>query len=82
MLRGAIKRPTFSELVPDFRTASFFAKLGAKSLGDDGILLALVKEIEADGMKVVGIQEVVPDLLAQEGVPVSYTHLDVYKRHA
>lgn len=68
VLIGTIKRPTFSELVPDLRTAAFFAKLGAKALGDDGILRALVKEIEADGMKVVGIQEVVPDLLAHEGV--------------
>ena len=68
VLIGTIKRPTFAELVPDFRTAAFFAKLGAKALGDDGILRALVKEIENDGMKVVGIHEVVPDLLAHTGV--------------
>ena len=68
VLIGTIKRPTFAELVPDFRTAAFFAKLGAKALGDDGILRALVKEIEGDGMKVVGIHEVVPDLLAHTGV--------------
>lgn len=68
VLIGTIKRPTMAELIPDFRTAAFFAKIGAKALGDDGILRALVKEIENDGMKVVGIQEVVPDLLAHEGV--------------
>lgn len=68
VLIGTIKRPTFSELVPDLRTAAFFAKLGLKAIGDDGILRALVKEIESDGMKVVGIQEVVPDLLAHTGV--------------
>ncbi len=68
VLIGTIKRPTLAELVPDFRTAAFFAKLGLKAIGDDGILRALVKEIEADGMKVVGIQEVVPDLLAHAGV--------------
>ncbi len=68
VLIGTIKRPTVAELVPDLRTAAFFAKLGAKALGDDGILRALVKEIETDGMKVVGIQEVVPDLLAHEGI--------------
>ena len=67
VLIGTIKRPTLAELVPDLRTAAFFAKIGAKSLGDDGILRALVKEIEADGMRVVGIQEVVPNLLAKEG---------------
>lgn len=68
ILIGTIKRPTFAELVPDLRTAAFFAKLGTKALGDDGILRALVKEIESEGMKVVGIQEVVPDLLVREGV--------------
>ncbi len=67
VLIGTIKRPTLAELVPDLRTAAFFAKLGAKSLGDDGILRALVKEIEGEGMKVIGIQEVVPDLLARAG---------------
>ncbi len=68
VLIGTIKRPSFAELVPDMRTTAFFAKLGAKALGDDGILRALVKEIESEGMKVVGIQEVVPDLLAHGGV--------------
>ena len=68
VLIGTIKRPTLAELVPDLRTAAFFAKIGAKALGDDGILRALVKEIESDGMKVIGIQEAMPELLAREGV--------------
>ena len=68
VLIGTIKRPTLSDLVPDLRTAAFFAKLGAKALGDDGILRAVVKEIEEEKMKVVGIQEVIPDLLAPLGV--------------
>lgn len=68
VLIGTIKRPTLAELIPDMRTAAFFARIGAKALGDDGILRALVKEIEGDGMRVVGIQEVVPDLLAPLGV--------------
>ena len=65
---GTIKRPSFFDLVPDLRTAAFFAKIGAKSLGDDGILRALVKEIESEGMIVRGIHEVLPDLLIKEGV--------------
>jgi hypothetical protein len=65
---GTIKRPTLAELVPDLRTAAFFTKLGAKALGDDGILRALIKEIESEKMRVVGIQEVVPNLLVKEGV--------------
>lgn len=65
---GTIKRPTLSDLVPDLRTAAFFAKIGLKSLGDDGILRALVKEIEAENMRVLGIHEVLPELLVKEGL--------------
>ena len=64
---GTIHRPTFSDLVPDLRTAAFFARIGLKSIGDDGILRALIKEIESENMRVVGIHEVLPDLLVKEG---------------
>ncbi len=65
---GTIKRPTVKDLVPDMRTAAFFAKVGMKSLGDDGILRALVKEIENEGMVVRGIHEVLPELLIKKGI--------------
>lgn len=65
---GTIRRPTFADLIPDLRTTAFFAKIGLKALGDDGILRALVKEIESEGMKVVGVHEVMPDLLVKEGI--------------
>lgn len=65
---GTIKRPTVKDLVPDMRTAAFFAKVGMKSLGDDGILRALVREIENEGMIVRGIHEVLPELLIKKGV--------------
>jgi len=67
ILIGTIHRPTLSDLVPDLRTAAFFAKLGLKSIGDDGILRALIKEIESENMRVVGIQDVLPDLLVKSG---------------
>ena len=65
---GTIKRPTFHDLIPDFRTTAFFAKIGMKALGDDGLLRAVIKEIEGEGMIVRGIQEVMPDILVKEGV--------------
>ena len=68
VLIGTIRRPSFFDLVPDLRTAAFFAKVGAKALGDDGILRALVAEIEKEGMHVKGVHEVMPDLLIKEGV--------------
>lgn len=65
---GTIKRPSFKEIFPDLRTAAFFAKIGTKALGDDGILRALVKELESEGMAVKGIHEVMPDILIKSGV--------------
>lgn len=65
---GTIHRPSLADLVPDLRTTAFFARIGLKSVGDDGILRALIKEIEAENMLVVGIHEVLPDLLVKEGV--------------
>ena len=64
---GTIKRPSFFDLVPDMRTTAFFAKIGLKSIGDDGILRALVKEIEGEGMHVKGIHEVMPEILVKSG---------------
>ena len=65
---GTIRRPSFFDLVPDFRTTAFFAKIGMKSIGDDGILRALVKEIESEGMLVKGVHEVLPEILVKEGI--------------
>lgn len=65
---GTIRRPSFKDLVPDMRTTAFFAKIGGRALGDDGILRALIKEIEAEKMRVVGIQEVMSDVLVKSGV--------------
>ena len=65
---GTIRRPSLADLVPDLRTAAFFAKIGLKSVGDDGILRALIKEIESENMRVVGIHEVMPELLVKTGV--------------
>ena len=65
---GTIRRPRFWDLMPDLRTTAFFAKIGTKALGDDGILRALVKEIESEGMAVKGVHEVMPDILVKSGV--------------
>lgn len=65
---GTIRRPSFFDIVPDLRTTAFFARIGAKALGDDGLLRAVVEEIEKDGMSVKGVHEVMPDILIKEGV--------------
>ena len=65
---GAVKRPSFVGLFPDLRGMKAIAHLKKKSLGDDGLLRGIAKEIESEGFKVVGIDEILPHLLAKEGV--------------
>lgn len=65
---GPVRRPTLKELAPDWRTAKFFAKVGLKALGDDGLLRAVAKEIEDEGFGVIGIDQVLDDCLAPEGL--------------
>ncbi|MDA8231254.1 MAG: UDP-2,3-diacylglucosamine diphosphatase LpxI [Magnetospirillum sp.] len=64
---GPVRRPSLRELAPDLRTAGFFAKVGLKALGDDGLLRAVVRELESEGFRVVGAHEVLADCLAPAG---------------
>lgn len=68
MLIGSVKRPGFSEIRPDWQGMKFLAKAGLKSLGDDGLLRAVIKEIEKEGFHVVGADTVLTDCLAPLGV--------------
>lgn len=68
VLIGGVRRPSVAELRPDFRGLAFLARAGMRALGDDGLLKAVIKEIETDGFKVVGIDEIMPSLLAPHGV--------------
>lgn len=68
VMAGAIRRPSFFALRPDVWAAKVLAKAGVKALGDDGLLSALVKELEEEGFRVVGAESLLPDLLACEGV--------------
>jgi DUF1009 family protein len=69
VMAGAIRRPAFATLRPDGWTARFFAKKGAAMLGDDGLLSALVDELEkAEGFRVVGLETLLPDTMATEGI--------------
>ena len=64
---GAVKRPSFVGLFPDLRGMKAIAHLKKKS-GDDSLLRGIAKEIESEGFKVVGIDEILPHLLAKSGV--------------
>ena len=64
---GHVRRPTFTELAPDLKTAAFMARVGMKALGDDGLLRAVVSELESEGFTVIGIDQVLADCLAPAG---------------
>ncbi len=65
---GSIRRPTLADLRPDMRTAAFFARIGLRALGDNGLLTALRSELERDGFRIHGAHEFIDDLLAPEGI--------------
>lgn len=67
VLAGPVRRPSFTELMPDWRTARFLARVGTRALGDDGLLRAVVREVEEDGFRVVGLHELLKDLLTVVG---------------
>ncbi len=68
VLAGGIKRPSFKELIPDWEGAKLMAKLAIKKMSDDNMFRAVMDEIERHGFKVVGIEEVVPEMMFSEGL--------------
>ncbi len=68
VMAGGIKRPSFKELIPDWEGAKILAKLAMKNLGDDALFRALSDEIEKRGFRVVGIEDVVPEMMFHEGI--------------
>lgn len=60
VLAGGVHRPSLSSLRPDWRAAKFFARVGYRALGDDGLLSAVVKELEREGFRVVGADQLLP----------------------
>ncbi|MBV9016612.1 MAG: UDP-2,3-diacylglucosamine diphosphatase LpxI [Alphaproteobacteria bacterium] len=69
VLAGGVRRPSLSALLPDWRAAKFFARVGYRALGDDGLLSAIVRELEREGFHVVGAEHwLAPDSLMPEGL--------------
>lgn len=64
---GPVRRPSFTELLPDWYTARFLAKVGTRALGDDGLLRSVARALEEEGFRVVGLHELLADLLTPAG---------------
>lgn len=68
-LAGTVQRPSPSALLSAFsmvRNRAFLKDLLAR--GDDGLLRGAVDLIEEKGHRVIGVQEIAPELLARAGV--------------
>ncbi len=69
VMAGRIRRPSLAALRPDPWAAKVIAKAGPAAFGDNGLLSAVVKELEEkEGFRVVGPDSLIPDMLAPEGV--------------
>lgn len=73
---GNVRRPSLTELRPDTRTAKFIARIGRRALGDDGLLTAVISEIESEGFDVIGIDQILTGLLVQKGILGKHTPND------
>ena len=67
VLAGPVKRRSPMAFRPDWRGLQFFARVGRRAWGDDGLLSAVIQELEAEGFRVVGAEEILPTLRAPAG---------------
>ena len=67
VMAGGVRRPSPLALRPDWRTLKFYAVLGWRALGDDGLLRAVIHALEAEGFTVVGAEDILGRDLAPEG---------------
>jgi UDP-2,3-diacylglucosamine hydrolase len=69
VLIGKVRRPSLSEIKPDWLALRVLTKAGFNMLGDDGLLRAIARAIEEEGgVRIVGIHQVFADLLMPAGV--------------
>jgi UDP-2,3-diacylglucosamine hydrolase len=67
VLAGGVRRPSLAALRPDWRAAKFLARVAYRALGDDGLLSAVVAELEREGFRVIGVDQILGSGLAPEG---------------
>jgi UDP-2,3-diacylglucosamine hydrolase len=70
VIAGGVRRPTLSAIRPDWRAAKFFAKVGYRLLGDDGLLSAIAKELELEGFRLIGAHDVLDEAAAVSEGPL------------
>ena len=68
VLAGAVRRPSVAEMRPDVRTLRFLTGVARYAAGDDALLGAAVRAIEAEGFRVVPAESLVRDVALPEGL--------------
>ncbi len=68
VMAGSIHRPTMAALRPDFWAVKVLARAGGLTRGDDAVLSTIIEALRREGFGVVGVDDVMPDLVASEGV--------------
>jgi UDP-2,3-diacylglucosamine hydrolase len=67
VLAGRVRRPALHELRPDWKGAQILARIGARALGDDGLLRAVASVLAEEGFRVVGAHDILGELLMPDG---------------
>lgn len=65
---GAMTRPNFWTIIPDFGGISILVKLLMRQRGDDSLLRFVRNQFEKNNIEVVGVHHYMPELLAPLGV--------------
>lgn len=68
VLAGTMHRPSFKELGLDWVGTTWIAKVGLKSLGDDGLLTAVTQLLESEGFQILAPHDILGNILMPEGV--------------
>ena len=64
---GSIQRPTWQEIRPDLRALKLLPRVVSGGQGDGDILRIAITELENEGFQVIGVEQVLPDLLTPVG---------------
>ncbi|MCQ2914217.1 MAG: UDP-2,3-diacylglucosamine diphosphatase LpxI [Alphaproteobacteria bacterium] len=68
VLIGFVKRPSLFDLRPDAYSLKFLKEIGFSAFGDNNLLTKVINYIEKDGMKIIGVHEVLDNLTVPAGV--------------
>lgn len=69
VLIGPVRRPSMLDLRPDTEGLGILARIGRAAFrGDDGLLAAVIRVLSEEGFRVIGIQDVLSEVLGPAGV--------------